>query len=81
MEELSLKEKFVKWMIPLCGVSSNGKAIFTFSTIQHDGELRYIFTDPNYIILKRKMKNLLKLINKDHKYGYMDIETELWDKI
>lgn len=81
MEIVTLKEKFVKWMIPQTFVGSNGIIMFPYADVFHDPELQYISDDPGYKILKKKMKNFLKLINKDINYGFIDIETDLWYKI
>ena len=77
---MDLKEKFTKWLCPLVFMDGNGFK-FPYARVMHDPKLKYIFNDPNYKTLKRKMKNFLKLINKDINVGYIDIETELWYKI
>ena len=77
---LTLKEKFVQWWCPLVDVS-NGVIFFPFVDIAFDIKYKYIKDDPHYRTLKKKMKNLLKMVNKDHNVGYMDIETDLWYKI
>lgn len=80
MENLTLKEKFAKWYVPLIFMSR--KCItFPYSTVHYDPFYSYISNDKDYKFLKRKMKNLLKMVNKDHNLGFVDIETELWNKI
>ena len=80
MDGLELKEKFVKWYVPLIFMSR--KCItFPFGTVHYDPEYAYIVNDKDYKFLKRKMKNLLKMVNNDPKLGFVDIETDLWYKI
>ena len=79
-QDLTLKEKFVQWMCPLIFVCRTG-AEFPYGDIVYDPKFRYIRDDIHQRTLKRKMKNLLKMLNDDINVGFVDIETELWDKI
>lgn len=79
-QDLTLKEKFVQWMCPL--VEENcGLIYFLHIDVAFDPKYKHIREDVHYKTLKRKMKNLMKMVNNDRSVGLMDIETELWDKI
>lgn len=80
VQDLTIKEKFVQWLCPLIFFDGD-KFSFPYALIMYDDQYTHIFTDVNYTTMKKKMKKMLKLLNNDHKIGYMDIETELWDKI
>jgi len=53
---------------------------FPFEAIIHEEEFQYILKNDNYPILKKKMENLIELINKDRDKLYEDTKI-LWDLI
>lgn len=78
------KEDILKEMFrEMCGfiVPYHGKLIYLYEEMDYDTEYDWITRSEHYEILKIKMKNLLKLVNKDLSLMKSDLELELWDKI
>ncbi len=79
MSEEKLKELFIemcKHIKPFAG-----EIICLYSNMEYDSSYNHITKNVNYPLLKKKMENLLKLINEDLSWSERDIETELWDII
>lgn len=74
-----IKEKFEK-MCEYINVGENG-LFFPYITENFIEELNNLKKDPDYPILKEKMDNLIKLVNKDHTLIDKDISKELWNMI
>lgn len=77
--EENLKVMFVE-MCKHIVIDSEG-IICLYENIELDNDFEYIVTNENYPLLKKKMQNLLEIVNKDYSLIEKDIETELWDLI
>jgi len=57
-----------------------GKFRFPFDEIKHNGNFENIINHPDYLTCESKMRNLIKVINKDMSKLNMDTK-ELWEII
>lgn len=76
---MTIKQEFVE-LCKMIYVSKNGFA-FPFEDLEHDDDLKVFRQSKNYLLLMRKMRNLITLINLDNKLLNKDVETELWKLI
>lgn len=74
--ETQLKENFVK-MCKLIEVTSNGLE-FPDDVAEFSKDFQDVFESSEYPFLRKKMENLINLINKDASLIEKDIEEELW---
>lgn len=79
-EEKKLQEKFLNLCKRLF-ISYDKDLHFPFNQIEYGRDYIDIKNDPDYPILKEKMKNLLILINSNRNLIDADIEDVLWHMI
>jgi len=79
--EKALIEKFIK-LCELLFVSYDHNLYFPFDEIEYALDYSYIDNDKDYQnVLKKKMENMLNLINKERHLIDADIETVIWNRI
>lgn len=76
INEEKIKADFVK-MCGLLEITSSG-LMFPDEMIEIDSEFTEISESSHYEILRKKMDNLIKLVNSDNSFINKDIEKELW---
>jgi len=76
INEEKIKADFVK-MCGLLEITSSG-LMFPDEMIEIDSEFSEISESSHYEILRKKMDNLIKLVNSDNSLINKDIEKELW---
>lgn len=76
INEEKIKADFVK-MCGLLEITSSG-LMFPDEMIEIDSEFTEISESSHYEILRKKMDNLIKLVNSDSSLINKDIEKELW---
>jgi hypothetical protein len=76
--DLDIKAKFVE-MCRLIFINSKSKFVFPFDDFKHDDDYKDFINHSDWSILKSKMKNLIKLVNKDQLILEKDVETEIWE--
>jgi hypothetical protein len=76
INEEKIKADFVK-MCGLLEITSSG-LMFPDEMIEIDSEFSEISESSHYEILRKKMDNLIKLVNSDSSLINKDIEKELW---
>jgi hypothetical protein len=76
INEEKIKADFVK-MCGLLEITSSG-LMFPDEMIEIDSEFTEISESSHYEILRKKMDNLIKLVNSDNSLINKDIEKELW---
>lgn len=76
INEEKIKADFVK-MCGLLEITSSG-LMFPDEMIEIDSEFTEISESSHYKILRKKMDNLIKLVNSDNSFINKDIEKELW---
>jgi hypothetical protein len=76
INEEKIKADFVK-MCGLLEITSSG-LMFPDEMIEIDSEFSEISESSHYEILRKKMDNLIKLVNSDNSFINKDIEKELW---
>lgn len=79
INEEKIKADFVK-MCGLLEITSSG-LMFPDEMIEIDSEFTEISESSHYEILRKKMDNLIKLVNSDNSFINKDIEKELWHLI
>lgn len=77
MIDLEIKNKFVEMCKHIALIE--GEFVCLYSSMKYNEEFSNIYSDKNYEILKKKMDNLLFLLNKDNSLINKDAETELWN--
>jgi hypothetical protein len=78
--ELDIKLKFVE-MCKLIFINGNGEFVFPIDNLIHDEDYSDFLNHSDWLILEKKMKNLISLINKDHSVLDLDVEEEIWKMI
>jgi hypothetical protein len=79
INDIDLKGKFVEMCKQI--VDHKGQLVCLYSNIEYNEDFSYIYNSENYDILKEKMENLLKIVNKDKSLLHKDVEDELWNLI
>ena len=79
INDTEIKAKFVEMCKHI--VINKGEFVCLYSNIEYDEDFSNIYNDNNYNMLKEKMENLLKIVNKDNSLVNKDVETELWNLI
>lgn len=79
MNDKEIKNKFVEMCKHIALIK--GEFVCLYSSMEYNEEFSNIYNDENYEILKKKMNNLLFLLNKDNSLVNKDVETELWNII
>ena len=74
--EDKMKSDFVK-MCSILEITSDG-LMFPDEIIEIDSEFTDIYESSYYNVLRRKMDNLINLVNSNHSFINKDIEDELW---